>query len=142
MYLTEIRGSGKRPRWPKLSMHDYQQLCQGEKPSFVTQQHLSVSPSLVDIPNEPGLSPLIRYGCKTATGSGKTVVMAMLIAWTFCNRGRVPGDEQFPAAVLAVCPNLTIKERLQVLRPDNKEGTYYEQFDLVPSPLRPLLNAG
>ncbi len=140
MYLTEILGSGKRPRWnPRLSVHDYQQLCQGENPSFVTQQHLSVSPSLVDIPNEPAL---IRYGCKMATGSGKTVVMAMLIAWKFCNRGRVPGDERFPAAVLVVCPNLTIKERLQVLRPDNKGGTYYEQFDLVPSPLRPLLNAG
>jgi len=76
------------------------------------------------------------------TGSGKTVVMAMLIAWAFCNRRRVPGDERFPSAALVVCPNLTIKERLQVLRPDNQDGTYYDEFDLVPSQLRPLLNAG
>lgn len=34
---------------------------------------------LVDSPNEPGIPDLIRYGCKMATGSGKTVVMAMLI---------------------------------------------------------------
>jgi type III restriction enzyme len=29
-----------------------------------------------------------------------------------------------------------------VLRPDNQDGTYYDEFDLVPSQLRPLLNAG
>lgn len=143
IYLTEILGSGKEPRWkPKVNLLDYQRLCKGEKPSFVTQSRLNVFPNLVDIPNEPGLLSLRRYGCKMATGSGKTVVMAMLIAWAFCNRGRVPGDTRFPSAVLVVCPNLTIKERLQVLRPDNRGGTYYDEFDLVPSPLRPLVNAG
>ena len=65
---------------------------------------------LVDSPNTPDIPDLIRYGCKMATGSGKTVVMAMLIAWAFCNRGKVPSDERFPAAALIVCPNLTIKE--------------------------------
>ena len=64
--------------------------------------------------------------------------MAMLVAWAFCNRGRIPADERFPAAVLVVCPNLTIKERLQVLRPE-REGNYFEAFDLVPSTLLPEL---
>jgi type III restriction enzyme len=54
----------------------------------------------------------------------------------------VPGDERFASAALVVCPNLTIKERLQVLRPDNQSGTYYDEFDLVPSQLRPLINQG
>ena len=76
-----------------------------------------------------------------ATGSGKTVVMAMLIAWAFCNRGRTPGDARFPAAALIACPNLTIKERLQVLRPD-QEGNYYTAFDLVPSQLMPEVHKG
>ncbi len=143
IYLTEILASRREPRWtPKLREDDYQRLCQGEKPTFMPGTRLEVFPRLVDIPNEPWLPPLTRYGCKMATGSGKTVVMAMLIAWAFCNRGRVPGDERFPSAALVVCPNLTIKERLQVLRPDNKDGTYYDEFDLVPSQLRPLLNAG
>ena len=84
---------------------------------------------------------LIRYGCKMATGSGKTVVMAMLIAWAFCNRGKVRSDVRFPSAVLAVCPNLTIKNRLAVLRPDN-EDNYYDKFDLVPPTLKPFLNRG
>ena len=76
-----------------------------------------------------------------ATGSGKTVVMAMLIAWAFCNRGKVPSDERFPAAALVVCPNLTIKERLQVLRPESPDN-YYDAFELIPTKLRPLLNKG
>ena len=76
-----------------------------------------------------------------ATGSGKTVVMAMLIAWAFCNRGKVPSDERFPRAALVVCPNLTIKERLQVLRPESPEN-YYDEFELIPTKLRPLLNSG
>ena len=84
---------------------------------------------------------LIRYGCKMATGSGKTVVMAMLIAWTFCNRGKVRADTRFPSAVLVVCPNLTIKERLQVLRPDVPDN-YYNVFDLVPPTLKAFLRRG
>ena len=84
---------------------------------------------------------LIRYGCKMATGSGKTVVMAMLIAWAFCNRGKVRADTRFPSAVLVVCPNLTIKERLQVLRPDS-DANYYNKFDLVPPTLEAFLRRG
>lgn len=84
---------------------------------------------------------LIRYGCKMATGSGKTVVMAMLIAWAFCNRGKVRADTRFPTAVLVVCPNLTIKERLQVLRPDALDN-YYDAFDLVPPTLKAFLRRG
>jgi hypothetical protein len=76
-----------------------------------------------------------------ATGSGKTIVMAMLIAWAFCNRGRNPSSTQFPNAVLVIAPNLTVKERLQVLRSDTHDN-YYDVFDLVPVKYRELLNAG
>ena len=98
-------------------------------------------PKLADFPNQEGLRPIPRYACKMATGSGKTVVMAMLIAWAFCNRGATPGDPRFPRRVLVICPNLTIKERLRVLRPA-APGNYYEGFDIVPSPLRPELAKG
>ena len=88
------------------------------------------------------MAPLFRMGCKMATGSGKTVVMAMLITWAFCNRARVPSDERFPNAALVCCPNLTIKERLQVLRTDTSRNDYYTQFDLVPPQYRDLLRTG
>jgi len=43
--------------------------------------------------------------------------------------------------VLLVCPNLTIRERLQVLLPW-KSGNYYEKFDLVPRALLERLQQG
>ena len=43
-------------------------------------------------------------------------VMTMLIAWAFCNRGRNPASREYPNGVLVCCPNLTVRERLQVLR--------------------------
>ncbi|MCX7993134.1 MAG: DEAD/DEAH box helicase family protein, partial [Fimbriimonadales bacterium] len=84
---------------------------------------------------------LVRYACKMATGTGKTVVMAMAIAWQVLNKLANPQDRRFSDAVLLVCPNLTIRERLQVLlphRPDN----YYDRFDLVPRGLVDWLQQG
>ena len=127
IFLNEIRGmerSGTRhkPRFnPKFEDKDFTHL--------------------LDIPNEANLKPLPRYCTKMCTGSGKTVVMAMLIAWAMCNRGKVPSDERFPKGALIVCPNLTVKERLQVLRP-GEAGNYYDEFDIVPMNLRPLLVNG
>jgi len=89
-----------------------------------------------DEPNDPesrekGYKPLPRYACKMATGSGKTVVMAMVIAWQVLNKLVNPKDKRFSDAVLIVCPNLTIKERLQVLLPWHPKN-YYEDFDIIP----------
>ncbi|MBN1888796.1 MAG: DEAD/DEAH box helicase family protein [Thermoflexales bacterium] len=122
IFLSEIRLGGKRLRF---------------KPAF-QDEHLA---RLRDVPADSSLSPLTRLGIKMATGSGKTVVMACLVAWAFCNRGKVPSDERFPQAILVVCPNLTIKERLQVLRPESA-GNYYAEFDLVPTAMRSYLQAG
>jgi len=96
-----------------------------------------------DEPNDPisiekGYKGLKRYCCKMATGSGKTVVMAMLIAWSTLNKLQNKQDTRFTDAILVVCPNLTIKERLQVLQPSNPKN-YYEAFDLVPRSLLTLL---
>ncbi len=141
IYLNEILASGKRPRWtPKLSPDDYGRLCRGEAPSLTGGMIGNILPTLIDTPNEGG-PPLTRYGCKMATGSGKTVVMAMLIAWSLCNRGQVPSDVRFPSAALVCCPNLTVKERLQVLRPEHPDN-YYAAFGIVPTKYRPLLDAG
>jgi hypothetical protein len=86
-------------------------------------------------PDDASLLVLRRLGCKMATGSGKTVVMAMLVAWAFCNRANNPASTHFPTGVLVCCPNLTVKERLQVLRPENPQN-YYEAFEVVPQKYR------
>jgi len=80
----------------------------------------------------------VRHCLKMATGSGKTVVMAMLIAWSVLNKARQPADRRYSDAVLVLCPNLTVKERLAVLRPANP-ANFYEAFDLVPPGLRATL---
>jgi len=92
----------------------------------------------ITIPKDEGLT---RYACKMATGSGKTVVMGMVIAWQVLNKLANPQDRRFSDAVLLVCPNLTIRERLQVLLPW-KVGNYYERFDLVPRGMLERLQQG
>ena len=143
IYLRELLARGRKPRWtPKLAVGEFEQLCQGRNPRPETwTAKVAQPPKLADVPHQADLRPIHRYACKMATGSGKTVVMAMLMAWAFCNRGVTPGDPRFPRRVLVVCPNLTIKERLRVLRPA-APGNYFEEFDLVPSALRPELAKG
>lgn len=86
-----------------------------------------------------GYGALVRYCCKMATGSGKTVVMAMIIAWSVLNKLYNKQDRRFSDAILVVCPNLTIKERLRVLRPGD-ERNFYDEFDLAPRSLIPMLS--
>ncbi|MGE3540186.1 MAG: restriction endonuclease [Candidatus Tectimicrobiota bacterium] len=144
IYLAELRLPGRSGRTGfrnfEVSDEDLQRLVQGRRPTFAEPQ-AEYFPTLVDMPADASLLPLRRLGCKMATGAGKTVVMAMLIAWAFCNRGTNPQSQEFPHAVLICCPNLTVKERLQVLRPDRQEN-YYTAFDLVPLKYRPLLHKG
>src|SRR5262249_3025946 len=47
-------------------------------------------------------TPLYRQACKMATGSGKTVVMAMIVAWHTLNKRRYPNDRRFSDAFLIV----------------------------------------
>lgn len=89
----------------------------------------------------PKDNSLTRYACKMATGSGKTVVMGMVIAWQILNKLANPQDRRFSDAVLLVCPNLTIRERLQVLLPW-KQNNYYDKFDLVPRVMIERLQQG
>lgn len=77
----------------------------------------------------PGLS---RLALKLATGAGKTTVMAMLIAWQTVNAVRHPASRSFSKAFLVVTPGITIKDRLQVLRP-NDPNSYYASRELIPT---------
>ena len=77
---------------------------------------------------------LPRIALKMATGSGKTVVMAMLIAWQVLNKRATPNDTRFTDRFLLVTPGITIRDRLRVLMP-NDEGSYYRQRDIVPPDL-------
>ncbi len=77
---------------------------------------------------------LPRVALKMATGSGKTVVMAMLIAWQVLNKIEAAQDKRFTRRFLVVTPGLTIRDRLRVLLPSDPEN-YYRLRDLVPAEL-------
>ncbi len=73
---------------------------------------------------------LYRIALKMATGSGKTVVMAMIIAYNTLNKIRYPQDTRFTDAFVIVTPGITIRDRLNVLLP-NDPHNYYQQRDIV-----------
>jgi type III restriction enzyme len=79
-----------------------------------------------------GFRAFTRYACKMATGTGKTTVMGMLAAWSILNRVAEPTDERFSDTVLVVCPNVTIRERLQELDPALGDLSLYRTRQLVP----------
>ncbi len=90
--------------------------------------------NLLEAVNAEHNNGLPRLALKMATGSGKTVVMAMLIAWQALNKVANPRDARFARHFLVVTPGITIRDRLRVLRPDHPES-YYRLRDLVPADL-------
>ncbi|MBN1653548.1 MAG: DEAD/DEAH box helicase family protein [Deltaproteobacteria bacterium] len=82
--------------------------------------------------NKDANPELLRLALKAATGTGKTTIMAMLIAWQTINAVRRPGSKHFTRGFLIVTPGLTIKDRLRVLQP-NDPDSYYANRELVPS---------
>ncbi|MEA3274787.1 MAG: DEAD/DEAH box helicase family protein [Pseudomonadota bacterium] len=81
---------------------------------------------------EAGFKAFTRYACKMATGTGKTTVMGMLSAWSILNRVASPTDDRFSDTVLIICPNVTIRERLQELDPALGDNSLYRTRQLVP----------
>ena len=76
----------------------------------------------ISVPSDGG--PFRRLCSKMATGSGKTIVMAMLIAWQLLNK--------YTKNILIMAPGLTVRNRLAVLIPDSV-GNYYDEFEVVPA---------
>lgn len=84
---------------------------------------------------------LPRVALKMATGAGKTIVMAMLIAWHTLNKVASPQDRRFTKRFLVVTPGITIKDRLRVLQPtEPRDVNYYDVRGVVPQDLRAQLN--
>lgn len=82
---------------------------------------------------------LPRTAFKMATGTGKTVVMAMLILYNYLNKRANPMDTHYADHFLLCAPGITIRDRLAVLqidhshRSNNFERTdYYHQRGLIP----------
>lgn len=93
----------------------------------------------VEIPSDGG--EFVRLCSKMATGSGKTIVMAMLIAWQVLNKAANPGDARFSRNILVIAPGLTVRNRLSVLLPESPTN-YYREFGIIPTGLEDRLRQG
>jgi type III restriction enzyme len=80
-----------------------------------------------------GYKAFQRIALKMATGSGKTTVMGMLAAWSILNKVSDPQNAAYSDTVLIVCPNVTIRDRLQELDPARDELSLYRTRELVPA---------
>jgi len=76
-----------------------------------------------------------------ATGSGKTILMSMLITWQVVNKVTYSQDKRFSKNILVIAPGLTVKNRLEVLIPGS-DGNYYQEFQIVPPGLEDKLRQG
>jgi type III restriction enzyme len=66
----------------------------------------------------------------------------MLASWSILNKVNNRGDARFSDVALVVCPNVTIRQRLAELNPENGEASIYRTRDLVPPHLMPLMTQG
>lgn len=71
---------------------------------------------------------LSRYALKMATGSGKTYVMALLIAWSALRR-RLEGATDLADNALIIAPNVIVFERLEQ---DFASGRIFHELPIVP----------
>jgi type III restriction enzyme len=87
-------------------------------------------------PNVPGIHVLQhdlfpRYCVKMATGSGKTKVIALAIAWHYFNAA-AEGLKDFAKTFLVVAPNVIVFERLRI---DFEAGRIFKTDPIVPPEL-------
>jgi type III restriction enzyme len=84
----------------------------------------------------PETGDLLRYALKLATGTGKTVVMALFVTWSTLHNRKVSGSS-LSTNFLVLVPNLTVRDRVNgVPRGDglshSGEHNLYDAFDMVP----------
>lgn len=120
------------------------------RPFFAQQEAIETVAFLVEAPPgrrvgvavPPSGEPYERWAVKMATGTGKTLVMALIIAWSGINKAANRQDARFTDVFLVVCPNLTVKDRLggdDGLNPADP-GSVYTGFDLIPPHLSGLFS--
>ncbi len=137
--LLKHWGRGGR-RWPLF----FAQREAAETVIFLTEARQDFLQGVAVPRDEPGggVPSFRRYACKMATGAGKTTVMAMVAGWSILNKINAPNDARFSDVVLAVCPNVTIRDRLREIDPRAGEASVYRTRDLVPPGLMDDLTQG
>lgn len=122
---------------------DEERIAVGQRFFFCQQEAVETLVYLYEVQNRrrmPETANLVRYAMKLATGTGKTVVMAMIVTWSTLHRRKVSGST-LSANFLVLVPNLTVRDRVSgVPRGDGLdpagEHNLYDSFDMVPPEYR------
>jgi type III restriction enzyme len=82
----------------------------------------------------PPYDDFARYSIKMATGSGKTKVMSLVVAWQFFNAAREPDEiaKEYARTFLVVAPNVIVFERLRM---DFAGGAIFRADPVIPKEL-------
>lgn len=82
----------------------------------------------------PPFDDFARYCIKMATGSGKTKVMALAVAWQFLNAMREPDDiaKDYAKTFLVLAPNVIVFDRLKM---DFAGGRIFQSDPVIPKEL-------
>jgi len=110
---------------------------------FCQQEAVETVIYLYEVQNRrrmPETGDLLRYALKLATGTGKTVVMALFVTWATLHKRKVSGSS-LSANFLVLVPNLTVRDRVSGqprgdgLDPAG-EHNLYDAFEMVPPEYR------
>lgn len=122
---------------------DEERKAVGKRFFFCQQEAVETVIYLYEVKNRykmPGTNDLLRYALKLATGTGKTVVMALLVTWATLHKRKVSGSS-LSANFLVLVPNLTVRDRVSgIPRGDgldpSGEHNLYDAFEMVPPEYR------
>jgi type III restriction enzyme len=128
---------------------DDDRIVTASRPFFCQQEAVETVVFMVEAPghlkagiNVPASGEAYaRWAIKMATGTGKTLVMALTVLWSGINKAANRQDSRFTDQILAIAPNLTVRDRLAGaggIDPKNPESLYIE-FDLLPPQFSSLL---
>ncbi len=94
------------------------------------ERYATASPDL----RLPPYDEFARYCIKMATGSGKTKVMALAVAWQFLNASRESDDiaKDYAKTFLILAPNVIVLERLKT---DFAGGHVFQADPIIPKEL-------
>jgi type III restriction enzyme len=136
------RGSTSLTRDLLRHWFDEERRTTNTRPFFCQQEAVETIVFLAEAPDDlkvgvtvpPSGEAYTRWAIKMATGSGKTLVMALIAAWSGLNRLASRQDTRFSDQILVISPNITVRDRLigvGGLDPRNPNSVFAE-FDLIP----------
>ncbi len=85
------------------------------------------------VPVDPSADKWAKYAFKMATGSGKTMIMAMAVVWSYFNATKEK-QKDFTKNFILIAPNLIVLDRLMgdSKNPEFFEGAIFKKFPFIP----------